>query len=675
MKRKTSLLIIALLAAFSLISFADDAKVITPELLTKIKSVRTTAMSPDGSHVAFTVSIPRAVDEASGGGYTNLFLMDVATEKVTPFITGKTGVGSVRWSPCGQMITFTKSGQVWGLPINGGEARQLTNAKLGVRGYQMNADGTKIAYTARENYSDAEKKSRKAGFDVRVVEESYRFVALFVEDLKSGDTTQVTPFEYMVQDFKWSPCGKFFAFLGTEEDTVDDLYMMKKFYLISAEGGERKLLHDPVAKVAGFSWSPEGDKIAWNGGADFSDGSTSTVFVIDVKSAKVSNLTNDDKYTAAGTHWLDNDTLAVAAISYQDMILFTMKADGSDKKSILGAGPIFGMPSFCSAGKTFATAASTAMHPTELFIGDMSGKLEKKTDHNPWLADVSLGKQEVIKWKAKDGLEIQGVLIYPVGFEAGTKYPLVCQPHGGPESADMNGWSTRYGKWGQMLAGQGYFVLNPNYRGSTGRGVAYNKADHNRLGEEETQDVIDGIDYLIAKGYVDGSKVGSGGASYGGYFSAMAATKHSKRYAAAIVFAGITDWYSDQGTAEIAIENSNTHWNIPDWHVQGEIMWAASPVAFIANANTATLIAHGERDTRVPTSQGWELFRALKTKGDVPVQFLLYPRAGHGLRESAHQLDYARRSIAWFNKYLKGECGCGGNCEEHTENDGHGDHK
>jgi dipeptidyl aminopeptidase/acylaminoacyl peptidase len=212
----------------------------------------------------------------------------------------------------------------------------------------------------------------------------------------------------------------------------------------------------------------------------------------------------------------------------------------------------------------------------------------------------------------------------------------------------MHGWMTRYSKWGQMLAGQGYFVLMPNYRASIGRGVAYSKANHGDLGGREFEDVVDGIDYLIEQGLVDKGRVGCGGGSYGGYFSGIAATKWSQRFAASVVFAGPSSQYSKIGTTDTTWENAYVHYNLPEWWKHHEKIWSFSPVAYVENAQTPTLICHGENDRRVPVGQGWELFRNIKSKGGIPVEFVIYPRAGHGLRES-------RRAIAWFNKYLKGE--------------------
>jgi dipeptidyl aminopeptidase/acylaminoacyl peptidase len=302
-------------------------------------------------------------------------------------------------------------------------------------------------------------------------------------------------------------------------------------------------------------------------------------------------------------------------------------------------------------------AASTGTHPDEVFTLDRGdARLQRLTDSNPGLGEADLGEQKVVHWQAEDGLDIAGVLILPVGHgqPGGPKapYPLVSVVHGGPESCWHDGWNTSYSRWGQVLAGRGYAVLMVNYRGSTGRGVAYAKADHRDLAGREFRDILDGIDHLAEIGLIDPERVGSGGGSYGGYFSAWAATRHSERFQAAVVFAGITNWMSFTGTSDIPEENSVVHWDLSPY-LRSDLAWDRSPLAHIRDARTPTLIAHGEKDERVPLGQGAELYTALRLKG-TPVEFVTYPREPHGLRERAHQLDYMNRALDWFDRWLTG---------------------
>lgn len=645
------------LSACAALVQAQATTPLTPEIVETLKSVGSAVVSPDGAWIAYTVNVPRTIDEASGPGYVELWMLPTAGGEARLFIGGKNRLGALAWSPDGKLICFTANRgvgtQVYALPLAGGEAYPLTKSKTGINGWKFSADGTKIAYVATDDWSDGQQKERAAGRDMIVVETDFRFARLHVVDIASGEDRTVTPAEYQVWEFDWSPDGTHFVITASDEATTDASYMFKKLWLVSAADGSRKPLCETAGKLVDPAWSPGGAFIAWAGAVDISDPYQGSLFVCPAGGGAAKNLTGAAEETISSVSWLDDNTLACTAIVGEEVILFTIETDGSGRRQILtsAGNAVLGHPSFAPGG-LFAAPGNTARHPNELFSGDLSGKIAKRTDLNPHLREYAFGEQSVISYAATDGTRINGVLIFPVGYEKGKRYPLIVQPHGGPEGAYLNGWITSSSQWSQMLAGQGYFVFAPNYRGSIGRGVAFSKADHNDLGGKEFQDVIDGVDWLIAQGYVDGNRVGSGGGSYGGYFSALAATKASERFAAAVVFAGITNWFSNQGTADIPLENALVHWNIPDWWAHPETMWKASPLAFMHKANTPTLIAHGERDQRVPLGQGQELFRCLKNKG-VPVEMVIYPRAGHGLGESQHRLDYARRVLAWFDRWVK----------------------
>jgi dipeptidyl aminopeptidase/acylaminoacyl peptidase len=279
------------------------------------------------------------------------------------------------------------------------------------------------------------------------------------------------------------------------------------------------------------------------------------------------------------------------------------------------------------------------------------GELRRLTTHNPWLDRETLGRQSTIEWTGPEGWRIQGVVIQPVGYREGTRYPLAILPHGGPEGVSENGWTTNPLYPAQVLAAQGYVVLMPNYRGSGGRGVAFSKGDHRDLGGREMHDILAGIDHLAELGWVDPDRVGISGTSYGGYLSAWAATRHSDRFRVALPFAGLTNWISFTGTTDIPIEMSAVHFDLPVFGNEG-IFIDRSPVAHIDGAATPTHIGHGLADDRVHPEQSIQLYNLMRLRG-TEVELVLYPREPHGLRERAHQLDYMARVVTWLNRYLK----------------------
>jgi dipeptidyl aminopeptidase/acylaminoacyl peptidase len=239
----------------------------------------------------------------------------------------------------------------------------------------------------------------------------------------------------------------------------------------------------------------------------------------------------------------------------------------------------------------------------------------------------------------------------PVGFVEGQRYPLAILPHGGPEGVDLDGWHTNPLYPTQVLAGLGYVVFRPNYRGSGGRGVVFSKGDHRDLGGREMEDILTGIDYLADQGWVDPYRVGISGTSYGGYLSAWAATRYSDRFRVAIPFAGLTNWISFTGTTDIPIEMMYVHFDLPIFGNYGVYM-DRSPISHLGGASTPTLIGHGLADDRVHPEQSIQLYNLMRLAG-IPVDLVLYPREPHGLRERAHQLDYMGRIVEWFDRYLK----------------------
>lgn len=243
------------------------------------------------------------------------------------------------------------------------------------------------------------------------------------------------------------------------------------------------------------------------------------------------------------------------------------------------------------------------------------------------------------------------MLTYPKDYKSGTKYPLLLQIHGGPEGVSSNGWNTRAVYPVQWYAANGFFVLEPNYRGSQGRGVAFSKGDHKDLGGKEFDDVLAGIDFLVTKGMVDNDRVGTGGFSYGGYLSAWASTKYSSRFKASVMGAGISNWISFCGTTEIIQENSLVHWDLW-WNDNMDIVWDRSPLAHINQAKTPMLIVHGGADTRVPITQSEEMYNALKLK-KVNTQMIVYKRQPHGILEREAQIDFMKRTLDWFKDNIK----------------------
>ncbi|HEU4402113.1 MAG TPA: S9 family peptidase [Candidatus Polarisedimenticolia bacterium] len=268
------------------------------------------------------------------------------------------------------------------------------------------------------------------------------------------------------------------------------------------------------------------------------------------------------------------------------------------------------------------------------------------TTLNPQIAALRLGAQSEITWKnSKDGRLIYGVLITPLDFQSGRRSPLIVQPHGGPEWAYWLGWHS----WSQLLASNGYAVLLPNPRGSDGQGWQFIEANRDDWGGMDFRDIMDGVDDLIKRGIADPDRLGIGGWSYGGFMSAWAVTQ-TDRFKAAVVGAAVTDLFSMYGTTDIPTFQTRYFLDLPfkrraayDGH---------SPMSFIQNCKTPSLILHGQADERVPVSQGWEFYTGLRALG-VETEMVVYPREPHGFEERAHEVDRFRRILDWYDRHLK----------------------
>lgn len=668
-----SILPLVLLSMLFVAAPCVQAEGLTPEVVVGLKSVSSVAMSPGGDHVAYVLRIPRDAQEEYGHDHYEIWVASVLRGEGRRFVFGAGEAWSPRWSPDGSQLAFLSdrpSGkgadeedvgetQVYVISLSGGEARRVTASKTSVADFKWSPDGREMAYVASDPKTSEEKEAEERGEDWTVVDENLKPRRLWAVGLDTGESREITTGEVSVWDFNWAPDGNRLVISTTDLPRVDDSYMFKELHVISAEGGEPTPLCETWGKLGPPQWSPGGDRVAFRAGVSSNDPFAGSVFVVTAPAGEAVNITPDMEASVARVCWLDENTLAFLAFEGTKSSLYTIEADGRGLKKISKEGPIFNNFDFSKDGAVAALTASTYEHPRELYLWKKGGlfsrgvgSMERVTFSNPALDTVDLAHQEVVRWTSTDGLEIEGLLLKPLGYEEGVRYPLVVQVHGGPEGVYLDGWTTSFYGWSQCLAAKGFAVLMPNYRGSIGRGVAFSRGDHRDLGGQEFQDVLSGVDYLVEQGLVDRDRVGIGGTSYGGYMSALAATAHSERFAAAVDHAGISNWISFTGTTDIPYEMCMVHWDF--WLYDNlDLPLERSPITHVAKAGTPVLIVHGKDDNRVDPGQAWELYTALKEE-DVETQLVLYPREGHGFSERAHRLDYMNRVISWFERHLKG---------------------
>jgi len=461
-----------------------------------------------------------------------------------------------------------------------------------------------------------------------------------------------------VASFKWSSDSKTIVFQATDKTGADRDLLERSIYRVRVPSGNPKKVLETPGKLGDMALSPNSENLAFLGATSYNDPLAQNIYVVPVKGGKASLLTPDFKESFITVDWVDDQTILAKSYRGTKTVLSTIDTKGktsegiANQTDVLSPGEILSSISFHKPSGKLVITASTHTHPNELYVGSLGSSVIKRLTHtNKGFDEIDLAKQETISWLGPDGLEIEGVLTYPLKYRKGKRYPLVLQIHGGPEGTSLDGWNTRATYPVQLLAAEGFVVLEPNYRGSGGKGVAFSKADHDDLGGMEFEDVLSGIDHLVAEGIVDNNKVGTGGWSYGGYFSAWAATKYTDRFKASMVAAGLTNMISFTGTTDIPYEMSVVHWN-QWWFDNPELHWERSPISHINMAHTPTLIIHGLKDDRVHPEQSMELWQALRIKG-VDTELVLYPREPHGLIERAHKLDYMDRLVGWYKKYVK----------------------
>jgi dipeptidyl aminopeptidase/acylaminoacyl peptidase len=553
--------IIALWGVAAMNVIATPAPALSPAEVVDLRRVSDADLSPDGATVAFVTTRWRPPADPPGPAYNEIWLVPTGGGDAKRFTFGEKGDSHPRFSPDGKTVAFLSARgssdktQVYLIPIDGGEARPLTSSKTAIAAFAWSHDGSRIAYVAPDAPTDEEEKRKKAGDDESWIDHDFKQRRLFVIDSTGGEAKAVTPADVTVWNFDWSPAGDRIVFVATATPRVDDQYCFGKLGVLEVASGKVTTLVEKTGKIGAAKFSPDGSLIAYlasaNGGAEPYAGS---LFLISPAGGSPRCLTDGFEGTCTNVQWSPKGALFFTAIEREYSAIYWTDPRSGDRKSIargIGSLSPAGLLAFSRDGSKFVTLRSGANHLVEAFVADSSsGAMRRLTNLNPGLDSASLGAEEVVSWTSPDGYEIEGVLVKPFGWKEGQRYPLVVYVHGGPESAETLGLSCSYVQWAQPLAQRGYAVLRPNYRGSIGRGVAFSCANQKDLGGAEWQDILAGVDAMVAQGIADPERLGIGGWSYGGYMTSWAVSQ-TNRFKAGVMGAGISNWVSMVGTSDI----------------------------------------------------------------------------------------------------------------------------
>lgn len=653
---------VLIVIALGCTSSAIAQTAMTLEDVAALRSVNTVRMSPNGDRIAYLLTVHREVyvDE-DGPPYHELHVVDFEGNS-TPFVTGKIDISSIAWAPDGKSIYFVAKrdpdaeiNSIWNIPVAGGEATRVFTNVNSIGAIYPSPDGATIAFTGTEAAPEAQADLAAKGFHAVVYEESAMFNRVWMLDLESGEAT-MQDLEGSASGFTWQSDGERYAVALAATPLVDDSFTSRDVYVVDTESGEVQSQLGNISKMGRFDFSPDGERIAYIGSVDINDPTQGRLYVASSSGGERRELVTEYPGHVMSFAW-QNDVnvrwLGHRGVwSELEMASIAAAGPAGDAPE---SGPIIRTIDSHPGQSVVAAIADSPRHPNEVYLY-RDGEVPKRlTNSNPWLADRQLAVQEPITYPARDGLEIGGVLIRPLERERGGN-PLLVYVHGGPEAHYSNGWLTGYSLPGQVMAGEGYAVVYPNYRGSTGRGVAFSKLDQHDYAEEEFNDLVDAKAYLVGAGIADGDRVGISGGSYGGYAAMWGATALSDEFAASVAFVGISNQVSKFGTGDIPYEMYNAHslaWPWDDW------MWMLerSPVFHTENAKTPLLIMGGDKDPRVHPSQSLEMYRHMKVRTDTPVRLVIYPGEVHGNRNSAARYDYSLRTKRWMDHYLKGPGG------------------
>ena len=648
---------------------AQQTRPVTFNDVVDLKAVDAAQISPDGTQVIYTVRQfkPDASDNGQMHARTRIWKVSIAdgAGSAHQLTFGEQGDTQPMWSPDQRYISFLSArgtgenvkAQLYVMRADGGEAWPLTDTKEGVTDYAWAPDSMRLAYTSVDERTAEEEARQKRRDDAQVFESDFRYTHLWVIDLASKAATRITEGkDFNVIRPAWAPDGTRLVFQGNRttmlRDSRHDLYIAN----VASKAVEK--INSGAGAHRAPEWSPDGSTIAYLVRvADEApvDGTTPRIvqqqrlMLYDVATKTSRDVTGNltvapepitwsadsaSLYFTSGTRaWSEAWSLNIASGE------FTQRTSGR----------VMQLHSISQDGTALAGIVSSPKAPFEVFVADAEfNSPNVLTDSNPQARSFALGETEVFTWTSSDDMEIEGVLLKPVGYQPGQQYPLLVVAHGGPAAAFTDGYRVGGLEGGQALAGEGWAVFYPNPRGSTNYGNAFLSANVRDWGGGDYRDIMTGVDALIARGIADPDRMAHIGWSYGGYMTAWVVSQTS-RFKAAMVGAGLTNLWSMYGTNDIPNTLVDYFGGNPSRETM-PLYLDRSALHHVHNVTTPTLLLHGAQDVRVPPGQSYEMFRALRERG-VATELVLYPREGHGILEYYHQKDRMQRIRDWITTH------------------------
>jgi dipeptidyl aminopeptidase/acylaminoacyl peptidase len=626
--------------------------------LINLRRVSGPVVSPDGRTAAYTV---RETNWDDNEYETEIWIGTTAgTRQLT---SGRKSSLQPAWSPDGKWIAFISDRdgkrQLYRIAIEGGEAEPLTRGDEDVNAFAWAPDGQRIALTMTDPVSESVKEREKKYGELRIEDQDRRMAHLYLLTLPASGVRAETPKpltrgDFVVGSFDWSPDGSAIAFdHRVSSDPADG--GSADISVVTVASGERKSIVNQQGPDSNPRWSPDGARIAFVTAMSkpFHYYLNDVIATVSASGGAMTNLTDAFDENPSLLAWTPRG-IFFAASQRTWAYLFQLDPQSkqitrhTSKDAWIGSGF-----SLSRDGQSVAFVASSPSDFPDVFLGTVSqiGQASRISKTADQIASWPKHAREVVRWKSQDGASIEGVLHKPADFQAGRRYPLLVVIHGGPTGVSRPmPYSNGMGYYPiDVFLAQGALVLEPNYRGSAGYGEKFRSLNVRNLGIGDAWDVLSGIDQLVADGLVDRDRVGAMGWSQGGYISAFLTTKHSDRFKAVSVGAGISNWMTYYVNTDIHPFTRQylkaTPWDDP------KIYADTSPMTYIKSAKAPTLIQHGDADQRVPPPNAFELYQGLRDQ-NVTTELVLFKGFGHPLNKPKANRAAMQQNLDWFTKYL-----------------------